>query len=63
MACRFYVSTYQTCKDLHCLPASGGLFEQDSLMIEAFQVIGAELAKWESEQMNKHRSSHEQSKT
>jgi hypothetical protein len=34
-----YLKTYTMCKDFHCLPFAGGLFDQPAIYVEAFELI------------------------
>ena len=48
-----FLKTFFMCEKLGCLPYNGSLFEQDNLMVDAFEIINAEISKHENSQLEK----------
>jgi hypothetical protein len=55
------LAIYIKCKEWNCLPNSGGLFDQDPDLLDAFDIISYEVSKAEKqEQQRKERESRSQ---
>ena len=48
----FFLKTYFLCEKFNGWPNEGGLFEQDSRLMEAFSIINSEINKFEKKKMD-----------
>ena len=51
-----FIKTYSLCKELKCLPEQGALLDQDSRMLEAFDLLSSETNKFENAEVEKQKN-------